>query len=101
MDEARTRAWIMYAVELASQTEPATFSAISEIADGINHAVPTHKELQSSLGWLAKQGLVQRCGSGYSVTAIGSETIGSARAGASSAFQIWESLTASLKAIPG
>jgi len=91
----------MYAVELASQTEPANFAAISQIADGINHAVPTHKELQASLGWLAKHGLVQKRGSGYAVTAIGSETIGSARAGASTAFQIWESLTTSLGAIPG
>lgn len=42
---------------MASEQEPANFVSISQIADGINHTVPTHKELQTCLGWLKKTGL--------------------------------------------
>jgi len=58
MTDSQTIAWIFLAIALASQTEPADFDSISTIADGINHAVPTLKELQTSLIWLINNGLV-------------------------------------------
>lgn len=99
MDEARTKAWIMYALELASQAGPANFAAISQVADGINHAVPTQKELRSSLSWLVSRELVQKRGSGYQITPQGSFVIHSASTGHSTTFQVWESLTSALRAM--
>src|SRR5688572_19592633 len=62
MTKNQTTSWIFLATAIASQTEPADFSSISDIADGINHAIPTHKELQSSLNWMARTGLVTNTG---------------------------------------
>jgi hypothetical protein len=42
------------AISLCSLTEPVDFKSISQIADGINHAVPTENEMQSSISWLKK-----------------------------------------------
>ena len=58
MKESKTISWIFLVTVMASQVEPAKFSDISQIADGINHAVPTHKELQSSIGWLVDNNLI-------------------------------------------
>ena len=96
MDEARTTAWIMYALALASQREPANFAAISSVADGINHAVPTHKELKSSLNWLIANGMAQKLGSGYMLTPRGSELIDSARVERNTTSQVWSALTSAL-----
>ena len=41
------------------------------VADGINHAVPTQKEFQTSFSWLTKNGLVEKKSKKYSLTADG------------------------------
>jgi len=51
---------------IASQTEPADNDSILNIADGINHAIPTHRELQTSFTWLTKNGLVTKTGAKHS-----------------------------------
>jgi hypothetical protein len=68
-----TTAWIFYSLGLASQTSPANFHAISQVADGLNHAVPTHKEMQTSLRWLINAGLVAKVVQGYSLSPAGAE----------------------------
>jgi len=45
MDENTTISWILLSTALASEQQPANFESITQIADGINHAVPTHNEL--------------------------------------------------------
>ena len=60
---------------MTSEQEPANFESISQIADGINHAVPTHKELQTCLGWLTKSGFVEKSGKKYHLTNSGTELI--------------------------
>lgn len=101
MDEARTYAWLMYALAGASQNKPANFAAISQVADGINHAVPTHKEMQSSLKWLMACGLVHKQGSGYLLTEQGSTVMASARIGHNTVSKVSASLTSALSAYPG
>lgn len=86
----------MYALALASQKEPANFAAISSVADGINHAVPSHKELQSSLKWLIANGMAQKLSSGYSLTPRGSELLDSARFEHKTTSQVWSALTSAL-----
>ena len=97
MTEEQTRAWIFLATALASQTEPADYDSISEIADGINHAVPTHKELQTSLTWLSKNDLVSKTGSKYRLTEQGLADYGTASRQTQTLLGIWDNLTAVLK----
>jgi hypothetical protein len=71
MTDHQTISWIFLATAMASQNEPADFNSISNMADGINHAVPTHKELQTSLTWLTSNGLVMKIGNKYCLTEKG------------------------------
>ena len=93
MNEARTIAWILYALGLASQTKPAKFADISGVADGINHAIPTHKEMQISLKWLVANGLAQKEGFSYSLTPDGLLVLSSARTENSTTLAVWAALT--------
>ena len=69
--QEHTFAWIFLATALASQTEPTNIKEVSMVADGINHAVPTQKELQTSFSWLTKQGLVVKQAKKYLLTSEG------------------------------
>lgn len=71
MTEDQITSWIFLATAVASQVEPANFNSISEIADGINHAIPTDQELQSSLNWLTRNGLVTKTDRKYTLTEKG------------------------------
>lgn len=71
MDQSTTIAWIFLAVGLASQKRAADTRAISELADGINHAVPTHKEMESSLSFLATTGLISIQDGKFTLSASG------------------------------
>lgn len=92
-EDARTIAWIFYSVALATQREPANFNAISRIADGINHAVPTHQEMQKSLKWLCMNELVAKGATGYTLTEKGSVKIALARTAATTASDVMKLLT--------
>ena len=94
MNEDTTISWIFLATALASQKDPASFESISQIADGINHAVPTHKELQKSLTWLTKNGMVDKIGKKYQLTSTGKEAIDKAKARTTNVvLNIWDELT--------
>ena len=56
---------------MASEKAPTNIKGISKIADGINHSVPTHKELQSSFTWLMKNGFVSKIENKYTLTSKG------------------------------
>lgn len=67
------------------------------VADGINHAVPTHKELQSSLYWLTNQGLSSRIGNKYELTSKGRLIYEAASINSNSVFKIWEVLEQAIR----
>ena len=71
MNTQETISWIFLATALASKSDSADFNSISAIADGINHAVPTHKELQTSMTWLTHNRLVVKTGNKYKLTPKG------------------------------
>jgi len=73
MTKEQTVSWILLAIEIASQEKPTDIKGISMIADGINHAVPTHKELQESIGWLISNGLVLKLRNKYELSSKGKE----------------------------
>jgi len=71
MTLAQTYSWIFYAIGLASQNISASLVEIGAIADGINHAIPTQKEMQDSISWCLSQRLVLKEGKKYKPTIEG------------------------------
>lgn len=90
MTQAQTYSWIFYAVALASQREPADYAGIESVADGINHAVPTQKEMRASLSWMASQDLVQKDGKCYRLTEAGKKLVADSAAGTT--MKVWKNL---------
>ena len=71
MTEANTYSWIFFAIAAISQQGAVKLSEITPFADGINHAIPTQKEIRNSLSWLERQSLVEREGKKVVVTEEG------------------------------
>jgi hypothetical protein len=94
MTQAQTYSWIFYAIALASQQEPADYAGIETVADGINHAVPTQKEMRKSLSWLAAQNLVKKEGKRYRLTETGKILADDASAGTT--MKVWKNLESRL-----
>lgn len=67
----QTVSWIFLAIALATSKKPTDINGVSSVADGINHAIPTQKELQTSIAWLIKQGLILKQGKNYELTSKG------------------------------
>ncbi len=88
----QTISWIFLATAMATQKGPTDFQGISSIADGINHAVPTHKEMQSSISWLIQKGVVQRSGNKYLLTQLGRDEYESISSGSTNLFDVWKKL---------
>lgn len=97
MTEGQTTSWIFLATAIASQTESADYDSISNVADGINHAVPTHKELHTSLTWLTKNDLIAKSGSKYKLTGKGQLEYNVASRQTSTLLKIWDNLDTILK----
>jgi predicted transcriptional regulator len=94
MKEEEIISWVFLATAFASRQGLANIESISEIADGINHAVPTNKELQMSLKWLAVNGLIEKQVKRYLLTIAGSETIIKAETRTNNfIMNIWKELT--------
>ena len=71
MTAFQTISWIFLATALATSTKPTDINGISLVADGINHAIPTQKELQTSISWIITQGLILKQGKNYELTSKG------------------------------
>ena len=67
MTAVQVRAWIFLSV----QEVLGSLGEIVGATDAINRAIPTHRELQGSLGWLIAQGLIRQEGRRYGLTAEG------------------------------
>jgi hypothetical protein len=90
MTEAQTYSWIFYAVALASQSEPVNCAGIESVADGINHAVPTQKEMKTSLAWAVAHNLIQKEGKRYRLTEDGKKLLEGASTGTT--MKTWKNL---------
>ena len=97
--DARPLAWILYSVSLASGSGPASFAAISSVADGINHAVPTQQEMASSLRWLRSRGLVVSMGKRHALAEPGRLLVGQAQVKASTVSAVWAHLAEGIRGI--
>ncbi|MEQ9117933.1 hypothetical protein [Fulvivirga sp.] len=92
MTDSQTKSWIFLSTAIASQIEPAGINSISNIADGINHSIPTDKELQSALAWLTITGLVTKKGKKYSLTEKGKMDYETASRQTSTILKVWDNL---------
>lgn len=91
MTSEETTSWIFLAIAMGSQESPINFSQISQIAHGINHAVPTHNELQSSISWLKNKGLILQLGKKFSISKLGEEIFKKSEK-EKNIFDIWKNL---------
>ena len=96
MTDFQTISWIFLATAMASQEGEAKVAQISILADGINHAVPTQKELQESLRWLRTKELVIKNESKYSLTDRGKKLFQKAQKRSNILLKLWEILEADL-----
>ncbi|MES1223393.1 MAG: hypothetical protein ABUT20_48305 [Bacteroidota bacterium] len=97
MTEIQTNSWIFLAIAIASQKEPVDIKGISQIADGINHAVPTQKELKSSINWLINSGYIKAENSKYTLTKKGMIDYNFASTNTNILLNIWRNLERQLK----
>jgi hypothetical protein len=97
MQQVQSISWIFLAIALASQTGAAAFSSISTIADGINHAVPTHKEMQTSILFLTTNEFVRKQGKKYELTTKGDKLYQWANEKSKTLLEIWKNLTGLLE----
>lgn len=95
MNDPQIYAWIFLSVDDA----PCSLQDIIAMADGINHAIPSQKELQTSLGWLKHNGLVRKEGKKYCLTNAGVEL--RKRMSAITTMKTWDNTTAELSRIAG
>jgi hypothetical protein len=97
MEDVKTISWIFLAASLASEVTPAKLESISTIADGINHAVPTQKELQYSIRWLTIKNLVVKESGKYFLSEDGRKLIKQAKNKSNLLISIWKDLENSIK----
>jgi hypothetical protein len=92
MTLAQTYSWLFYAVALASRTEPAKFRDIEQVADGINHAIPTQKEMRESLAWLTEEGLINKEGKAFLLSNSGTELLNKLSNSAGTTMGVWKNI---------
>ncbi len=92
MKDLKTISWIFLATALASKTKSTDIKGIISIADGINHALPSEKELKTSIDWLTKQDLITRQGKNYELTDMGKTIYGQASIHLNKLMDIWKEL---------
>lgn len=97
MTEEQIVSWIFLSTALATSTEPSDIRGISIVADGINHAIPTQKELEASLSWLTQNGLVAKKGKKYCLTIEGKIKFENASKSTIIVFEIWKNLEKNIK----
>lgn len=92
MTDLQTISWIFLATALTTSTKPTDIIGISSVADGINHSVPTQKELQKSISWLTTKGLIIEQGKYYELTSKGKHVYESASKNTRKVMKIWGNL---------
>ena len=71
------------------------------MADAINHAIPTHRELQRSLGWLKARGFLVKEGRTFHLTEQGSELVARVRRANRTMMGTWDAMAAELHNLIG
>ncbi len=88
MTDAQTFSWILLSV----YEQGSTLRQISETADAINHAVPTHREMETSLRWLQERGLVREDCGRFVLTDTGTAFLSRLRSPTRPIMQTWHAV---------
>ena len=97
LTDSQTFAWILLSVP----ETPGSLQDIIAMADGINHALPSHRELQTSLGWLQARGLVHKDGKRYCTTEAGALLLERLRRPGQTMMKTWDLVAGELQSLPG
>jgi hypothetical protein len=92
MTRATTYSWILLAIELASGKSPAPLERIIAAADALNHAIPTQKEMQESIGWLIQKGFISEEDKEYNLAEQGKDLLIEIYLQAPKLFNAWDLL---------
>ena len=92
MDNSTTISWIFLAIALSSDKSSVDFKGISQVADGINHAVPSHKEIQDSVSWLLRKDFVLKIGNKYSLSNLGKNMLIDSEKNTKTVLNIWKNI---------
>ena len=98
-DDFNIISWMFLSIAMGSQIEPITFDVISLIADGINHAVPNQKEINSSISYLLKNNLINKNGKKYSLSENGNTVYLKSIKEDKTILKIWENVETILLSI--
>jgi hypothetical protein len=93
MTETETFAWILLSVP----DSPGTLQDIIATADCMFRAIPTHRELRTSLGWLKARGLVRKSRRRFCTTDAGSQLVARLSRPHRPILKIWELVTQELE----
>jgi hypothetical protein len=97
MTDSQIISWIFCAIAMASEKGPSSIKEVSMIADGINHAVPTQRELKFAIDWLLKNDLIKIESKKYTLTKSGHINYNFARLHTNTILNIWKNLERQLK----
>ena len=92
MTIAQTYSWIFYSIGLASQNDFAMIKNILNIADGLNHAVPTKIEIDSSISWLYSNELILKEGKKYRLSTKGLDLLENASSKVKNNRDVWKNI---------
>jgi hypothetical protein len=90
-------AWIFLAVADAAAGDPAPLDRIVAVADAINHAIPTERELEGGFTRLLRADLIRQVERDLGLTAAGAALAARGKAASEAWLEQWEFLTGVLE----
>ena len=93
MTEAQTYSWIFYSTSAIAQKEAVKIREIESVADAINHAIPSQKEISSSIKWLQSKSLISREGKKVILTDEGKSFASEITSKPGSTMKTWDRIT--------
>jgi hypothetical protein len=97
MTEAQTYSWIFYSASAVAQEEAVKIREIESVADGINHAIPTQKELSNSIKWLQSKCLISKQGKKVILTDEGRSFASEITGKPGSTLKTWNRITSAFQ----
>ena len=90
--EDKFNSLIFLSIAFAAKDKKVDISEISDVADGINHSLPSPIEIRNSILWLIKKNLVLEKNERYGLTKKGETIFNKAKSDERSIFDIWKNL---------
>ena len=92
MNQAAKNAWILLAINGFSGFKYVPLEKIIGAADAINHDIPSCEVLESAIGWLVENGLVEKIDIGFRLTRNGHDLMTEINSKTNKIFEAWNLL---------